>query len=61
MQKRFAETGDRIIAAICNAFEPFHRRLAEVEYEIAAIKYRLPPIEDRVTGVEKRLDMPPRA
>jgi hypothetical protein len=61
MQKPIAETADRITAAICNAFEPFFKRLNGVECEIASIKDRVAPLEDRLLGVEKRLDTPPHA
>jgi hypothetical protein len=48
----------RIVTTVYRLMDGGNKRLTESERETAIIKERLAIIEDRLLGVEKRLDMP---
>jgi hypothetical protein len=55
---RDAET--RLLEAFYTFAESNQKRLGESEREVAGLKERLGILEARMTGVEKRLNMPPQ-
>ena len=56
---RIAECETKLLQAFYTYAESNQKRVAAIETESAGLKSRLSTIEERLTEVEKRLNMPP--
>jgi hypothetical protein len=57
--ERIADNETKLLQAFYTYAESNQKRVAAVEVESAGLKNRLSTIEERLTDVEKRLNMPP--
>jgi predicted nucleic acid-binding Zn-ribbon protein len=58
--ERISDSETKLLQAFYTYAESNQKRVASIEMESAGLKSRLSTIEDRLTGVEKRLNMPPQ-
>ena len=58
--ERIADSETKLLQAFYTYAESNQKRVASIEMESAGLKSRLSTIEDRLTDVEKRLNMPPQ-
>ena len=58
--ERIADTETKLLQAFYTYAESNQKRVAAIEMESAGLKSRLSTIEERLTGVEKRLNMAPQ-
>ena len=58
--ERISDTETKLLQAFYTYAESNQKRVAAIEMESAGLKSRLSTIEDRLTDVEKRLNMPPQ-
>jgi chromosome segregation ATPase len=61
MEEWCSDMEGRTMTTLYRLMDSGNKRLTEAERETAIIKERLAILEDRLLGVEKRLDTPPRA
>jgi uncharacterized protein involved in exopolysaccharide biosynthesis len=61
LANRIAAREARVLAAFDTFVESNNQRLATIEGNEAALRSRLGTIEERLTEVEKRLNIPPAA
>ena len=58
--ERISDSETKLLQAFYTYAESNQKRVAAIEMESAGLKSRLSTIEDRLTEVEKRLNMPPQ-
>ena len=58
--ERISEMETKLLQAFYTYAESNQKRVAAIEIESAGLKSRLSSIEERLTHVEKRLNMPPQ-
>ena len=58
--ERISDSETKLLQAFYTYAESNQKRVAAIEMDTAGLKSRLSTIEDRLTDVEKRLNMPPQ-
>ena len=61
LKETLRDSETKLLKAFYTYAESNQKRMAAVETETSALKSRLATIEDRLTDVERRLNMPPAA
>ena len=60
VEQQLGEIGTRIVTTVFQIAEALQSRLTDVERSDATLKHRLAMLEERLTELEKRLNIPPQ-
>jgi len=60
VEQQLGEVGARIVTTVFQLAEALQSRLTDVERSDATLKHRLAMLEERLTELEKRLNIPPQ-
>lgn len=60
VEQQLGEVGARIVTTVFQLAEALQTRVSDVERSDATVKHRLAMLEERLTELEKRLNIPPQ-
>jgi len=60
VEQQLGDVGTRIVTTVFQLAEALQSRLTDVERSDATLKHRLAMLEERLTELEKRLNIPPQ-